>query len=86
MGGGKTPTPVFRKPPVDETMAKAEAEAFGGGSKPKKQQSILSAFAMDTACFMDELLVKGMKSAKKARASAKATNAVASAVTTEGKK
>jgi len=77
---------VFRKPPVDETMAKAEAEAFGGGSKPKKQQSILSAFAMDTACFMDELLVKGMKSAKKARASAKATNAVASAVTTESKK
>lgn len=64
-------TPVFRKPPVDETMARAEAEAFGGGSKPpivpmvKKQQTLISAFSIDTACFMDELLVKEMKSTKK---------------------
>jgi DNA polymerase elongation subunit (family B) len=71
-------TPVFRKPPVDETMAKAEAEAFGGGSKAlanpmlKKQQTLLSAFAIDTACFMDELLVKGMKAVRKSRAVAKA--------------
>lgn len=71
-------TPVFRKPPVDETMAKAEAEAFGSGSKPafvslaKKQQTIMSAFAIDTACFMDERLVKEMRSAKKTKAAAKA--------------
>jgi hypothetical protein len=71
-------TPVFRKPPVDETMAKAEAEAFGSGSKPafvplaKKQQTILSAFAIDTACFMDERLVKEMRAARKTRTSAKA--------------
>jgi DNA polymerase elongation subunit (family B) len=78
MLGGGTPTPVFRKPPVDETMAKAEAEAFGGGSKPtivpmlKKQQTLMSAFAMDTACFMDERLVKEMKAVRKTRTAAKA--------------
>ena len=77
-------TPVFRKPPMDETMAKAEAEAFGNGSKPafvplaKKQQTILSAFAIDTACFMDERLVKEMRMAKKTRA-AKAEAAKAEA-------
>ena len=71
-------TPVFRKPPVDETMAKAEAEAFGGGSKTlanpmiKKQQTLMSAFAIDTACFMDERLVKEMKATRKSRAVAKA--------------
>jgi len=71
LGGGTPTAPVFRKPPVDETMARAEAEAFGGGSKPpivpmvKKQQTLLSAFSIDTACFMDELLVKEMRSTKK---------------------
>jgi hypothetical protein len=59
-------------------MAKAEAEAFGGGSKPtivpmlKKQQTLMSAFAMDTACFMDERLVKEMKAVRKTRTAAKA--------------
>lgn len=85
MGGGKAPAPIFRKPPVDETMAKAEAEAFGGGSKAlanpmiKKQQTIMSAFAMDTACFMDERLVKEMKSARKSRTSTAAAAAAAAA-------
>ena len=71
-------SPVFRKPPVDDTMAKAEAEAFGGGSKAlanpmlKKQQTLLSAFAIDTACFMDERLVKEMKAARKTRTAEKA--------------
>lgn len=73
-------TPVFRKPPVDETMSKAEAEAFGSGSKPaclanpmmKKQQTLMSAFAIDTACFMDERLVKEMKAVRKSRAVTKA--------------
>jgi DNA polymerase elongation subunit (family B) len=79
-----TPRPIFRKPPVDETMAKAEAEAFGGGSKAlanpmiKKQQTIMSAFAMDTACFMDERLVKEMRSARKSRTSTAAAASAAS--------
>ena len=85
----KTPTtPIFRKPPVDETMAKAEAEAFGGGSKPiistlKKQQTLLSAFAIDTACFVDERLVKEMRSVRKTKTAAKATQAVAEAAVEE---
>ena len=84
----KTPTtPIFRKPPVDETMAKAEAEAFGGGSKPiistlKKQQTLLSAFAIDTACFVDERLVKEMRSVRKTKTAAAAAAAVAVAAAT----
>ena len=74
-----TPRPVFRKPPVDETMAKAEAEAFGGGSKPKvvKQQTLLSAFYVDTACFRHSKMAAEMTAAKRARgkAATKATTA-----------
>jgi DNA polymerase elongation subunit (family B) len=69
----KKPVRSIRKAPLDETMAIAEAEAFGAGNgaspktamSPKKQQSIISAFAIDTACFMDERLAKSMKAAKK---------------------
>jgi DNA polymerase elongation subunit (family B) len=69
----KKPVRSIRKAPLDETMAVAEAEAFGAGNgaspktamSPKKQQSIISAFAIDTACFMDERLAKSMKAAKK---------------------
>ena len=69
----KKPVRSIRKAPVNETMAAAEAEAFGAGNgaspkiamTPKKQQSIISAFAIDTACFMDERLAKSMKAAKK---------------------
>jgi hypothetical protein len=69
-GGPVTPTKVFRKPPVDDTMAKAEAEAFGNGSKPpakKKQQTILSAFSIDTACFMDDRLARDMRAARRSK-------------------
>jgi hypothetical protein len=38
----------------------------------KKQQTLMSAFAMDTACFMDERLVKEMKAVRKTRTAAKA--------------
>jgi hypothetical protein len=69
----KKPVRSIRKAPLDETMAVAEAEAFGAGNgaspktamSSKKQQSIISAFAIDTACFMDERLAKSMKAAKK---------------------
>lgn len=68
--GPQAPTKVFRKPPLDETMAKAEAEAFGNGSKPpakKKQQTILSAFSIDTACFMDDRLARDMRAARRSK-------------------
>ena len=68
--GPLTATKVFRKPPVDDTMAKAEAEAFGNGSKPpakKKQQTILSAFSIDTACFMDDRLARDMRAARRSK-------------------
>jgi len=63
-----------RKAPVDETMVAAEAAAFGAGNGgtpkiamiPKVQQSIMSAFARDTSCIMDERLAKSMKAAKTA--------------------
>jgi hypothetical protein len=51
-------------------MAKAEAEAFGNGSKPpakKKQQTILSAFSIDTACFMDDRLARDMRAARRSK-------------------
>jgi hypothetical protein len=68
--GPLTATKLFRKPPVDDTMAKAEAEAFGNGSKPpakKKQQTILSAFSIDTACFMDDRLARDMRAARRSK-------------------
>jgi hypothetical protein len=60
-----------RKAPMDESLAAAEAEAFGSGNgaSPKvamtpKKQTLISAFAIDTACFMDERMAKSMKAIK----------------------
>jgi hypothetical protein len=80
MGGGKAPIPVIRKPLQDETMAKAEAEAFGGGSKPKvaKQQTLLSAFYVDTACFTHSKMANEMAAAKRARGKAATKAAIPS--------
>jgi DNA polymerase elongation subunit (family B) len=76
--GAPSPTqkkPVRAPPPVDATMAAAEAAAFGSGAgrvakaPMMKQQTLISAFVMDTASFMDERLAKAMKSAKAAATS-----------------
>jgi hypothetical protein len=63
-----------RKAPMDESLAAAEAEAFGSGNgaSPKvamtpKKQTLISAFAIDTACFMDERMVNSMKAIKSAK-------------------
>jgi hypothetical protein len=63
----------IRKAPIDQSLVAAEAEAFGSGngSSPKiamtpKKQTLISAFAVDTACFMDERMVKSMKAIKAA--------------------
>jgi DNA polymerase elongation subunit (family B) len=64
------PSPrVFRAAPVDNTMAAAEAAAFGagGGAKRLKQQSIMSAFAIDTALMSDERLARDMRAVKAAK-------------------
>ena len=55
-----------RKAPQDETMAAAEAAAFGagGGAKKFKQQSI-TAFAIDTALMSDERLARDMRAIKR---------------------
>ena len=60
---------VFRAAPTDNTMAAAEAAAFGagGGAKKLKQQSIMSAFAIDTALMSDERLAKSMRAVKAAK-------------------
>lgn len=60
---------VFRTAPVDNTMAAAEAAAFGagGGAKKLKQQSIMSAFAIDTALMSDERLARDMRAVKAAK-------------------
>jgi len=64
----------IRKAPMDESLAAAEAEAFGAGngSSPKiamtpKKQTLISAFAVDTACFMDERMVKSMNAIRSAK-------------------
>jgi DNA polymerase elongation subunit (family B) len=59
---------VTRKPPVDETMAKAEAEAFGAGSHAKKakKQTSISDFTIATAIMTDERLARDMRAAKRA--------------------
>jgi DNA polymerase elongation subunit (family B) len=73
LGGSSTstaPNPrVFRAAPVDNTMAAAEAAAFGagGGAKKLKQQSIMSAFAIDTALMSDERLAREMRAVKAKR-------------------
>ena len=67
---GSSPSPrVFRAAPVDNTMAAAEAAAFGagGGAKRLKQQSIMSAFAIDTALMSDERLARDMRAVKAAK-------------------
>ena len=63
----------LRKAPMDESLAAAEAEAFGSGNgaSPKiamtpKKQTLISAFAIDTACFIDERMAKSMKAIKSA--------------------
>jgi hypothetical protein len=63
-----------RKAPMDESLAAAEAAAFGSGngSSPKvamtpKKQTLISAFAIDTACFMDERVVSSMKANRSAK-------------------
>jgi len=63
------PTPRTRAAPVDNTMAAAEAAAFGagGGAKRLKQQSIMSAFAIDTALMSDERLAREMRAVKAAK-------------------
>ena len=68
----------LRKAPVDQTLVVAEAEAFGSGNgaSPKvamtpKKQTLISAFAIDTACFMDERMAKSMKAVKASAASKK---------------
>jgi DNA polymerase elongation subunit (family B) len=74
MGGGTTAlaspgvSRTTRKPPVDETMAKAEAEAFGAGSHAKKakKQTSISDFTIATAIMTDERLARDMRSAKRA--------------------
>jgi DNA polymerase elongation subunit (family B) len=74
MGGGTTAlaspgvSRTSRKPPVDETMAKAEAEAFGAGSHAKKakKQTSISDFTIATAIMTDERLARDMRSAKRA--------------------
>jgi hypothetical protein len=72
-GSASPPSPapprVFRAAPVDTTMAEAEAAAFGagGGAKKLKQQSIMSAFAIDTALMSDERLAKSMRAVKAAK-------------------
>ena len=60
------PSRVFRPAPVDQTMAAAEAAAFGagGGAKKLKQQSI-TAFAIDTALMSDERLARDMRAVKR---------------------
>jgi DNA polymerase elongation subunit (family B) len=70
------PSIYLRKSQVNETLVKAEAEAFGAGNgaspkvammpsqKKQKQQSLISAFAIDTACFMDERLAKSMSAVR----------------------
>ena len=60
------PSRVFRAAPVDQTMAAAEAAAFGagGGAKKLKQQSI-TAFAIDTALMSDERLARDMRAVKR---------------------
>ena len=56
---------------MDQSLVNAEAEAFGSGNgaSPKiamtpKKQTLISAFAIDTACFMDERMAKSMKAIK----------------------
>ena len=63
---------VFRAAPVDQTMAAAEAAAFGagGGAKKLKQQSI-TAFAIDTALMSDERLARDMRAVKRSAKSSK---------------
>jgi DNA polymerase elongation subunit (family B) len=63
------PNPRTRAAPVDNTMAAAEAAAFGagGGAKKLKQQSIMSAFAIDTALMSDERLAREMRAVKAKR-------------------
>ena len=69
--GASTKAFNLRKAPIDDSLVVAEAEAFGSGNgafakvamMPKKQ-SLISAFAIDTACFMDERLAKSMKSVR----------------------
>lgn len=66
-GSGSSSPRVFRTAPVDTTMAAAEAAAFGagGGAKRLKQQSIISAFAIDTALMSDERLARDMRAVKR---------------------
>ena len=71
VGTTQRPSINIRKAPMDQSLVNAEAEAFGSGngSSPKiamtpKKQTLISAFAIDTACFMDERMAKSMKAIK----------------------
>ena len=79
-GAGAAPTfvthrpAIIRKAPIDESLVAAEAQAFGSGngSSPKvamtpKKQTLISAFAVDTACFMDERMAKSMNAIRSAK-------------------
>jgi hypothetical protein len=58
-------------------MQLAEAAAFGAGGGAKKkqtQQTIISAFAIDTALMSDERLAKSMKAVKRSVKVAKDKN------------
>jgi DNA polymerase delta subunit 1 len=65
-----------RKAPVDETMARAEAEAFGAGSGAKraKKQTSISDFTISTALMTDERMARDMRAAKRASRLAKEKN------------
>jgi DNA polymerase elongation subunit (family B) len=65
-----------RKAPVDETMARAEAEAFGAGSGAKraKKQTSISDFTISTALMTDERMARDMRAAKRSARLAKEKN------------
>jgi len=65
-----------RKAPVDETMARAEAEAFGAGSGAKraKKQTSISDFTISTALMTDERMARDMRAAKRSARTAKEKN------------
>ena len=67
-----------RKAPVDETMLRAEAEAFGAGSGAKrvKKQTSISDFVIATALMTDERMARDMRAAKRASRAAKSKNNV----------
>jgi len=61
------PPKSLRPPPIDDTLAKAEAAAFGSGTGPKrKTQQSISAFYMATALATDQQLARNMRAAKRA--------------------